>query len=101
MAVHLNNKYFRSTTIPRVNHENSNYFSKLIDMIKNDPNIDEFHKGQLIKALIDQGDGLDEDEFSNKLPLNFRIFLIEHLPCPIPNYLHKPKDCKQYPFLNF
>jgi len=66
-------------------------FREIIRKIREDPNLDDFHKEQLIKVLINPDPKVNEDEFLSQFPPDVQIFLIEHLPYPIPKYLRKPK----------
>jgi len=67
-------------------------FKEVIRMIREDPNLSDFHKEQLIKALVNPDSKMNEDEFLSQFPPDIVIFLIEHLPYPIPKYLRKPED---------
>jgi len=69
-----------------------NDFLKLLDLIDKDPNLDEFQKKQLKKALIMPDPKWNEDEFLTRFPVDIRLFLIEHFPYPIPKYLRKVKE---------
>ena len=69
-------------------------FRKVIGMIKEDPNLSDFQKEQLIKALTKPDSEMNEDAFLSQFPPDVKIFLIEHLPYPIPRYLRKLEDLK-------
>ena len=69
-------------------------FKKVIKMIREDPNLSDFHKEQLLKALINPDPKWNEDEFLEQFPADIRIFLIKHLPYPIPKHLKKLEDYK-------
>ncbi len=70
-------------------------FRKVLQMIREDPNLKAFHKEQLIKALTTNPEpGMNEDEFLENFPPEIRIFLVEHFPYPIPKYLRKLSDYK-------
>ena len=67
-------------------------FRKVIKMIREDPNLDDFQKEQLIKALTSPDPRWNEDKFLARFPPDIQIFLIGHLPYPVPKYLKKLKD---------
>ncbi|KXA91931.1 hypothetical protein AKJ63_00400 [candidate division MSBL1 archaeon SCGC-AAA259D18] len=59
----------------------------IIQSVREDKNLSDFQKKQLIKILTSRPEGPNEDDFLNDFHPDIVNFMLVHYPAPVPKYM--------------